>query len=78
MRDPLALGTSANTALLRYMPAVYTVLLIHLFIPNGTTMRLTAFSDYTLRVLVYLGIHKDEIATVGQMKMLALPQQRAA
>lgn len=30
-------------------------------------MRLTTFSDYTLRVLIYLGVHEGEIATVGQI-----------
>jgi len=30
-------------------------------------MRLTTFSDYTLRVLIYLGVHDKEIATVGQI-----------
>lgn len=30
-------------------------------------MRLTTFSDYTLRVLIYLGAHDGEIATVGQI-----------
>src|SRR5450830_301668 len=30
-------------------------------------MRLTTFSDYTLRVLIYLGVHDEEIATVGQI-----------
>ena len=30
-------------------------------------MKLTAFTDYSLRVLIYLGVHDDEIATVGQI-----------
>jgi len=30
-------------------------------------MRLTTFSDYTLRVLIYLGVHDEKIATVGQI-----------
>jgi len=30
-------------------------------------MRLTTFSDYTLRVLVFLGAHDDRLATVGQI-----------
>ncbi len=30
-------------------------------------MRLTTFSDYTLRVLIYLGAHDDRLATVGQI-----------
>jgi Rrf2 family nitric oxide-sensitive transcriptional repressor len=30
-------------------------------------MRLTTFSDYSLRVLIYLGVHDEHIATVGQI-----------
>jgi len=30
-------------------------------------MRLTTFSDYTLRVLIYLGVHDGEVATIGQI-----------
>src|ERR1700757_4143848 len=30
-------------------------------------MRLTTFSDYTLRVLIYLGVHDEQMATVGQI-----------
>ncbi len=30
-------------------------------------MRLTAFSDYSLRVLLYLAVHGDELATVGSI-----------
>ena len=30
-------------------------------------MRLTAFSDYSLRVLMYLGVHRDRLATIGEV-----------
>ena len=30
-------------------------------------MRLTTFSDYTLRVLIYLGVHDEQISTVGEI-----------
>lgn len=30
-------------------------------------MRLTVFSDYTLRVLIYLGLHQDELATITEI-----------
>lgn len=30
-------------------------------------MRLTTFSDYSLRVLIYLGVHDSELATVRQI-----------
>lgn len=30
-------------------------------------MRLTAFSDYSLRALMYLGIHGDRLATIGEL-----------
>jgi Rrf2 family transcriptional regulator, nitric oxide-sensitive transcriptional repressor len=37
------------------------------YFESSPSMRLTTFSDYSLRVLVYLGVHDDEIATVGQI-----------
>jgi len=30
-------------------------------------MRLTTFSDYTLRVLVYLGVHDEGLVTIGEI-----------
>lgn len=30
-------------------------------------MRLTTFSDYSLRVLMYLGVHDERLATVGEI-----------
>lgn len=30
-------------------------------------MRLTSFSDYSLRVLMYLGVHEGRLATVGEI-----------
>ena len=30
-------------------------------------MRLTTFSDYTLRVLVYLGVHDEGLVTIGDI-----------
>ena len=30
-------------------------------------MRLTTFSDYSLRVLIYLAVHDDKLATIGQI-----------
>lgn len=30
-------------------------------------MRLTTFSDYSLRVLMYLGVHDGQLATVGEI-----------
>ncbi|HEX8739834.1 MAG TPA: Rrf2 family transcriptional regulator [Casimicrobiaceae bacterium] len=30
-------------------------------------MRLTTFSDYSLRALMYLGVHDDRLATIGEL-----------
>lgn len=30
-------------------------------------MRLTAFTDYTLRVLMYLGLHRDRLCTIAEI-----------
>lgn len=30
-------------------------------------MRLTTFSDYTFRVLIYMGLHPDELITVAEL-----------
>lgn len=32
-------------------------------------MRLTTFSDYSLRVLMYLGVHGERLATVGEIAL---------
>jgi len=37
------------------------------YFESSPNMRLTTFSDYSLRVLVYLGVHDEEIATVGEI-----------
>ncbi len=33
----------------------------------GTPMRLTVFSDYSLRVLLYLGTHRENISTINEI-----------
>ncbi|MCW8890581.1 MAG: Rrf2 family transcriptional regulator, partial [Sedimenticola sp.] len=30
-------------------------------------MRLTTFSDYTIRVLIYIGLRPGEMATIGEL-----------
>lgn len=30
-------------------------------------MRLTTFTDYTMRVLIYMGLHPDELTTVAEL-----------
>lgn len=30
-------------------------------------MRLTTFTDYTIRVLIYMGLHPDELTTVAEL-----------
>jgi Rrf2 family transcriptional regulator, nitric oxide-sensitive transcriptional repressor len=35
--------------------------------PGNPNMRLTTFSDYTLRVLIYLGVHEERLSTVGEI-----------
>lgn len=34
---------------------------------TGEPMRLTTFSDYSLRVLMYLGVHGERLATIGEV-----------
>jgi len=34
---------------------------------RAPTMRVTTFSDYSLRVLIYLGVHDRQIATIAQI-----------
>lgn len=35
--------------------------------PYWNTMRLSSFSDYTLRVLMYLGAQSDRLVTIGEI-----------
>lgn len=37
---------------------------------HGAPMRLTAYTDYTLRTLIYLGMHRDRLATIQDIAEL--------
>ena len=42
---------------------------INRYLPDAA-MRLTAYTDYTLRTLIYLGMHRDSLATIQDIAAL--------